>query len=234
MAEIAAAGIAFGRAAIRGRPVIGQLDLAPSFVARRGEEDQREAALLAFDAADFLQPEQLEEAMVASGSVTRIIVWRYSGMWLGLHSSLVKNGSSQRSPDRLLGSISGAIGGNGEETHWAGRRFGGPLVIAAIILAIGMIAGRLSARQRAGARAPRRSRGHGARPGGTRRRPPIWRPGRSSYSATGRRSGRRAGADRRRIRRRCAPISSGSAFPPMRCNRPARASISSMTTAIHA
>ena len=53
-----------------------QLDLG-ALVAGRGEEDQREATLLVFEAAGLLQPESSKNAIVLAGSVTRIIVCRY-------------------------------------------------------------------------------------------------------------------------------------------------------------
>jgi hypothetical protein len=84
VAEVAAAGV-FLRV-----PVVSQLNLGPAFVARRGQEDQGEAPLLVADAADFLEADQLEKAAVASGSLTRIMVWRYlvmAGFW-GLRPAL--------------------------------------------------------------------------------------------------------------------------------------------------
>ncbi len=61
MAEIAPAVIAFGCAAIRGWPVPGQLDLGHALLPGSSKEDECEAALLAFHAAHFLEPEQVEE-----------------------------------------------------------------------------------------------------------------------------------------------------------------------------
>ena len=52
----------YWRAAVGGRPVIGQLDLGHIALSGRGEEDQRKAAGFIVETARFLQPDQLEEA----------------------------------------------------------------------------------------------------------------------------------------------------------------------------
>src|SRR3546814_20229442 len=59
--EIATARIFFGRAAVDGRPIIGQLDLRHVALPGGGEKDQGEAADLVIETAGFLQPDQLEE-----------------------------------------------------------------------------------------------------------------------------------------------------------------------------
>src|SRR3546814_10505571 len=61
MPEITATRIFFGRAAVDGRPIIGQLDLRHVALSGSGEKDQGEAADLVIETAGFLQPDQLEE-----------------------------------------------------------------------------------------------------------------------------------------------------------------------------
>jgi len=56
MAEVAAAGV------VLRVPVVRQLHLGDAVLAGRGEEDEREAALLAVEPAYLLQPDQVEEA----------------------------------------------------------------------------------------------------------------------------------------------------------------------------
>ena len=56
MTEIAPTGIFLGI------PVVGEFDFGNAFLPRRGQEDQREAALFIGKATHFLHPEQLEEA----------------------------------------------------------------------------------------------------------------------------------------------------------------------------
>lgn len=61
MPEIPAAAIIFRRAAIGGRPVVGQLDFRNPVLAGRGEKDERESPRLAIETPHFLQPDQFEK-----------------------------------------------------------------------------------------------------------------------------------------------------------------------------
>ena len=67
MPEIAPAGIDFGRAAVLGRPIIGQLHLGIGALALAlrilvgGKEDQREAPLLAVHPPHLPEAQQLEK-----------------------------------------------------------------------------------------------------------------------------------------------------------------------------
>src|SRR3546814_16138280 len=62
MAEIAAPVITSRLTAILRRPIVGQFYPGHARLSRRRHEDQREAARLDIEAADFLQPDQLEKA----------------------------------------------------------------------------------------------------------------------------------------------------------------------------
>ena len=115
MAEIAAAVVAFGRAAVLGRPVIGQLDLGDVFLSRRREEDQGEAARLAVEAAHFVQPDQFEEiGTLAKCSPPIRDLENQKGMWEKLFNGEIDCLVSDHSPcppEMKAGNIMEAWGG---------------------------------------------------------------------------------------------------------------------------
>src|SRR5690606_13901570 len=95
MAKIAPAFIFFRSRAIFARPVIGQLSLGKLFLPRRGEEDQREAPLLAVITAHFFQTQKIEKLYHGIGIANpKHGVQKFNRHRGKLHLSLFTHGSS--------------------------------------------------------------------------------------------------------------------------------------------